>query len=129
MEKYTFLVIVASFLSGWFVKSISYRIMVYNQVGEFVNRLASSALMLIGSSVHKVSIIDEMCLIAMANLTDKEEAKILRNELESNFSDWKRQIVADFVDNYPEEFKWQLEFTDWEGAMEELTSIYKRGSK
>jgi hypothetical protein len=126
VEEYTFLIIVASFLSGWILKSISYRALVYNQTGIFVNEIASKTLTLVGTTVYKVSVVDQLCTLAMTKLSDSEEAKVLKNELEETFMEWKRELIKDFIETYPEEFKWQLEFTDWEGAMEQLTCIYKK---
>ena len=54
-----------------------------------------------------------------------EEAKKLRLEHQHQFDDWKQEIVEEYIENYPMDFKWQLEFDDWRGMMNELTDIYK----
>ena len=103
--------------------------MVYNQSSEFVKSLADRMLTLLGTVVYKMAIVDQMCVLAMSKLQDSEEAKILRNQMQDNFKEWKKEIIQDFKDKYPAEFDWQEEFIDWQGAMEELTSIYKKGSE
>ena len=103
--------------------------MVYNQSSEFVKSLADRMLMLVGSIVYKMAVVDQMCVLAMSKIQDKEEAKILRNQMQDNFNEWKKEIIQDFKDKYPDEFDWQIEFIDWQGAMEELTSIYNKGSE
>ena len=54
-----------------------------------------------------------------------EEAKKIRLEQEHQFEIWKKEIIEEYIENYPHDFKWQLEFDDWKGMMDELTHIYK----
>ena len=53
-----------------------------------------------------------------------EVAKLKRNELDDEFNEWKKETIKIFMENYPEDYKWQLEFLDWEGAMNLLSNIY-----
>jgi hypothetical protein len=129
MEKYNFVALIFAFFAGYIFKTIMYRIMVYNQSSEFVKSLADRMLMLVGSIVYKMAVVDQVCALAVSRMKDTEEAKILRNQMQDNFNEWKKEIIQDFKDKYPAEFDWQIEFIDWQGAMEELTSIYKKGSE
>ena len=76
--------------------------------------------------MYNVSYMDQLCTKMTAALKDKEAAKVTRNELNDNFNDWKKETMKQFIENYPEEFKWQLEFDDWHGAMANLTDIYSQ---
>ena len=59
-------------------------------------------------------------------LTGIESGKRVENELEYEFNLWKKEAIEEFVKYYPESYKWQLEFFDWDGAMDKLTDIYKK---
>ena len=102
----------------------SYR--AFMEMSEHVSRTADECLILIGEVVYKVSFVDQLMLKVLHEV-DPEEAKILRNTLQENFDDWKQSTVNNFLEQYPEHYKWQLEETDWDGFMERLTDIYKRG--
>ena len=52
-------------------------------------------------------------------------AKKLRLEHEHQFNIWREEIVEEYLENYPSDYKWQLQFDDWKGMMDELTDIYK----
>lgn len=126
MEKYTFLLIAISFLSGYVAKSIKYNLSVYGKAGVFVSSIALNCLKLAGTCVYKVSLVDKLCVLAVETAEDEEIAKIYRNQFMETFVEWKKAFVSDFHNNYPEEYQWQLEFDDWNGAMEELTHIYSK---
>jgi len=96
----------------------------YTITGNFVGNIAQETLKLVGTAVYKISYIDQLCAKALEISGEKETAKIIKNELESKFSDWRKEVIKNFIEDYPEQYKWQLKFNDWDGAMNELSSIY-----
>ena len=126
MQEKISLVIILSFFAGYILRMIvgSYR--AFMEMSEHVARTADDCLMLMGEVVYKVSLIDQL-MIKILHEVDPEEAKILRNTLQENFEEWKTSTINKFLEEYPEHYKWQLEETDWNGFMERLTDIYKRG--
>jgi len=82
-------------------------------------------LALLGTSVYKMSYVDQLCVMMAQAAGETEEAKKIRIQYEEQFKEWKQEIVEEFIQNYPEEYRWQLEFDDWNGMMDELTHIYK----
>ena len=56
----------------------------------------------------------------------KESAKLCSNELDYEFEKWKKEAVNTFVEHYPTDYKWQLEVTDWQSAMDSLADVYKK---
>ena len=101
----------------------SYR--AFMEMSDFVAKSADDCLILMGEVVYKVSFVDQL-MFKVLNEVDSEEAKILRNTLNENFDEWKESTVNNFLERYPEHYKWHLEETDWEGFMERLTDIYKK---
>ena len=91
----------------------------------FVQKIGYQTLILLATSVYKMSYIDQMCALALEKVGETEEAKKLRLEHEQQFNTWREEIVEEYLANYPSDYKWQLEFDDWKGMMDELTDIYK----
>ncbi len=98
----------------------------FMEMSHFISERADDCLVLIGEVVYKVSFVDQLMYKVLEEI-DPEEAKILRNTLQENFEEWKQSTVTAFLEKYPEQYKWHLEETDWEGFMERLTDIYKKG--
>lgn len=96
------------------------------EMSAHVSQTADDCLILIGEVVYKVSFIDQLMYKVLHDI-DPEEAKILRNTLNENFEEWKQSTVTNFLEEYPQHYKWHLEETDWEGFMERLTDIYTKG--
>lgn len=98
----------------------------FMEMSNHITRSADDCLILIGEVVYKVSFIDQL-MHKVLHEVDAEQAKILRNTLNENFEEWKRSTVNNFLESYPEHYKWHLEETDWEGLMDRLTDIYTKG--
>ena len=126
MEQKIFLIIFLSFTAGYILRTIVGSYHAFMEMSEHVSRTADECLILIGEVVYKVSFVDQLMLKVLHEV-DPEEAKILRNTLQENFDEWKQSTINNFLEQYPEHYKWQLEETDWDGFMERLTDIYKRG--
>ena len=126
MNEKLLLVGFLSFVCGYLFKTIAYRIHTSVQSAKFVNKVAKECLILIGTIVYQVSYMEQMCLLTIESVNGKEDTKITRNELQENFQEWKKIIIEEFQEHYPEDFKWQLEFDDWKEAMNLLTDIYNK---
>jgi len=125
MNNELLLVSFLAFLAGYIFKTITYHALTFSTTSLFVRKMAEELLKLIGTVVYKVSYMDQLYATAIENAKGKEEAKRARNELQDDFEEWKKIIVQEFREHYPKDFKWQLEFDDWNGVMEMLTDIYK----
>jgi hypothetical protein len=126
VQEKIWLAIILSFFAGYILRAIvgSYR--AFMEMSDFISSSADDCLVLIGEVVYKVSFIDQL-MFKVLHQVDPEEAKILRNTLSENFEEWKQSTVNNFLEEYPENYKWHLEETDWEGLMRRLTDIYTKG--
>jgi len=113
------------FAAGFIVKSIIYGWKAFSASGSFVQAMGYKVLALVGTTVYKMSYVDQLCITMAQEAGETEEAKKIRIQYQEQFEEWKKEIVEDFISNYPEEYRWQLEFDDWKGMMAELTHIYK----
>jgi len=125
MNEELLMVAFLGFFSGYILKTIIHGLKTFTAVASFVQKTGYQSLTLLGTSVYKISYVDQLCVIALEKAGKTEEAKKLRLENQQQFDEWKKMIVEEFRENYPENYKWQLDFDDWNGMMEELTNIYK----
>jgi hypothetical protein len=125
VDQKIFLIIFLSFTAGYILRTIISSYQAFQEMGSFVEARADECLMLIGECVYKISFVDELC-IKMLEDVSPQDAKILRNTLGENFEDWKRATIQSFLEQYPESYKWHLNYKDWDGVMERLSDIYTK---
>jgi len=129
MSSFDIAITLASFVLGYLLRTyIGFR-NAYSAASILVDKTSKQLLKLIGHTVYRIAIIDFLYHKAIENLRDKEQAKICKNELDQSIEDWKRDTMSVFVENYPEDFEWQLEVNDWDSAMRALTELYKKGRR
>ena len=54
----------------------------------------------------------------------EETIKRTKNEDAHDLMTWKKEVIQKFIESYPNAYKEQLQFDNWEGAMQQL-SEYK----
>jgi len=125
MDSNLLLVAFLGFTSGYIFKTLIYGFKTFSITANFVQKIGYQALMLLGTIVYKTSYVDQICALELEKIGNIEEAKKLRLEHQQQFNTWKEEIVEEYIESYPPDYKWQLEFDDWKGMMDELTHIYK----
>ena len=125
MNESLLLVAFLAFSAGYILKTLVGGFKTFSMSANFVQKNGYAALMLLGTAVYKISYIDQLCATTLEKAGKSEDAKKMRLELEDKFDTWKQEAVAEYKENYPFDYKWQLEFDDWKGLMVELTNIYK----
>tara|TARA_Y100000034_G_C6638689_1_gene279096 strand:- start:171 stop:560 length:390 start_codon:yes stop_codon:yes gene_type:complete len=125
MDTQLLLVAFLGFSAGYILRLLVSWMSTFSIMGVFVRLVAQDILKLMGVIVYQVSYMEQLCVVSVETMKGKEEAKKLRNDLEYDFEEWKKEAIKNFIEEYPENYKWQLEFDDWEGALKSLTDIYK----
>jgi len=125
MNEELLLVAFLGFASGYIFKSLMYGFKALTASANFVQKMGYQTMVLLGTTVYKISYVDQICALALEQAGKEEDAKKMRLKLKQEFDDWKSEACKEFKENYPENYKWQLEFDDWSGMMDELTHIYK----
>lgn len=125
MNEELLLVAFLAFSSGYIFKALVNGFKTFSATANFVQKMGYQSLMLLGTSVYKMAYVDQLCVIALEKMGSPEEAKKLRLDHQRQFEEWKNSLVEEFKESYPETYKWQLKFDDWDGMMDELTHIYK----
>ena len=126
MEDTNFVLLIVGFFAGYLIKGLFTFRSAWAASGILVEKVANQALKLLGTTVYKVSFMDQLYKQAIGMAKGTEDAKVCANELDHEFEVWKKETMQAFVEYYPEEYKWQLEATDWQSAMTTLTEIYKK---
>jgi|TARA_R110002020_G_scaffold115843_3_gene265991 hypothetical protein len=124
MEDTNFALLVIGFFIGYIIKSFTTFRSGWSASAHLVRRVADQCLKLLGTIVYRVSFMDQLYQRSIALTLDSEIAKVKHNELNDEFDDWKKETIELFMEEYPEDYKWQLEFFDWKSAMRVLSDIY-----
>ena len=117
--------LVIGFFIGYIIKSFLTFRTGWSATAHLVRKVADQCLKLMGTVVYKVSFMDQLYQRSIALTLDSEVAKVTRNELDDEFDEWKKETIALFIEQYPQDYKWQLEVFDWKSAMRVLTDIYQ----
>ena len=126
MDENLLLVACLGFTAGYIFKTLIHGLKTFSVTAAFVQKIGYQTLILLGTTVYKMSYVDQICALALEKSGNTEEAKKLRLEHQHQFDTWKEEIVEEYIEHYPRDYKWQLEFDDWKGMMDELTDIYKK---
>jgi len=124
MEDANFILLLVGFFVGYLLKGLITFKSTWTATGILVEKVSDQALKLLGSTVYNVAFMQQTCKKAI-EVNGSENAKIYENELDYDFDKWKKETMQVFVENYPSDYRWQLEATDWQTAMNSLTKIYK----
>jgi hypothetical protein len=125
MEDANLILLIAGFFVGYLLKGFLSFKAAWTATAILVEKVSIQALKLLGTTVYKVAFLDQIYREAIQMSKGKENAKLKSNELDYEFDKWKKETMKVFVENYPPDYKWQLEITDWQSAMNNLTDIYK----
>ena len=125
MNENLLLVAFLGFSAGYILKTLIAGFKTFSMSANFVQHNAYAALILLGTAVYKIAYIDQLCATTLEKIGKSEDAKLMRLELQSKFDDWKEAAVEEYKENYPDPYKWQLEFDDWKGLMAALNDIYR----
>tara|TARA_R110002110_G_scaffold380504_1_gene591282 strand:- start:228 stop:626 length:399 start_codon:yes stop_codon:yes gene_type:complete len=118
------------FFAGIFAYRTLSTLLVYGHMSVFVQNITDQALKMMGTVSEDIGFIRET---KYKNMTDtghsEEQIKTIREIDDRVFSMWKSTCISHMLVNYPQPYRRQLKFEDWEGAMQELDRLYKYESK
>ena len=126
MDNANFLLWIGGFFCGYIVKGLFSLRGSYTASAVFVERMAEQCLKLLGTAVYKVAYMEQIYKNSIMMAKGTEAAKVASNELAYEFEIWKKNTINEFLEKYPEQYKWQLEYGNWQEAMESLTDVYKK---
>lgn len=126
MEDINLVLIITGFFVGYITKGFLNFHKTYNASSLLVETTAKQCLKLLGTSVYRISFLEQVYKQAMISLEGDEKGKIYSNELEYEFNSWKKETMELFLEYYPEKYKWHIENLNWNEAMNILTDIYNK---
>jgi len=118
------------FFAGVFTYRTLAALFVYGHMNLFVQGITDQTLKLMGTVAEDVGFIRETKYKHMANSGQSTEAiGSIREVDDRSYNMWKSVCISRMLVNYPQPYRRQLKFEDWEGAMLELDRLHKRESK
>jgi len=117
-------------LLWFFAGAMSYRFAAtminYSHAGAFIQELNKYALLLIGLLSEDIHFIRQRKYLMLEDTdTSRSEVNFIREMDDKVFDAWKLSVISRFFSVYPKHLHKLVPFQTWDGAMKELTRIYK----
>lgn len=120
------------FFLGIIVANVTSRLAAFVRDYVMVRQVEIDCLSLLGSTVHDMNFVKNMRKNAIDGLVlpiTVNQIKVQNNLDEYSFKTWKQLAINNFKANYPDKFRKQLSFDDWEGAMKHLQALKDERNK
>jgi len=102
-------------------------LMTLGQLGLMVKEVEKNCLMMFASVAESVAYIQSIKFQTMTDLKLEENViKRTQNLDEHNFKMWKNSAVKNLHSSYPERFKQEAKYYDWNTAMDFLDKVYQQ---
>jgi len=102
-------------------------LMTLGQLSLMVKEVEKNCLMMFASVAESVAYIQSIKFQTMKDLKlDENLIKRTQNIDEHNFKMWKNSAVKNLHSSYPERFKHQAKYYDWNTAMDFLDRVYQQ---
>ena len=102
-------------------------LMTLGQLGLMVKEVEKNCLMMFASVAESVAYIQSIKFQTMTDLKIEENViKRTQNLDEHNFKMWKNSAVKNLHASYPERFKDEAKYYDWNTAMDFLDKVYQQ---
>ena len=102
-------------------------LMTLGQLGLMVKEVEKNCLMMFASVAESIAYIQSIKFQTMTDLKLEENViKRTQNLDEHNFKMWKDSAVKNLHSSYPERFKDEAKYYDWNTAMDFLDRVYQQ---
>jgi len=126
-ERMDYLILFLAFLAGVFAARAFTALMTLGQLGLMVKEVEKNCLMMFASVAESVAYIQSIKFQTMKDLKIEENViKRTQNIDEHNFKMWKNSAVKNLHASYPERFKNEDKYYDWNTAMDFLDRVYQQ---
>ena len=116
-----------SFVLGILAARTFGALMTLGHLGLMVKEVEKNCLMMFASVAESIAYIQSIKFQTMRDLKIEENViKRTQNIDEHNFKMWKQAAVRNLHSSYPERFKHQAKYYDWNTAMDFLDKVYRQ---
>ena len=119
------LILFLSFVLGILAARTFTVLMTLGELGLMVRQVEKNCLIMLASVAESISYIQSIKFQTMTDLKlDENLVKRTQNIDEHNFKMWKNSAVKNLHSSYPERFKDEAKYYDWNTAMDFLDKVY-----
>lgn len=113
------------FLAGMITYRMFINILGIGYAARFFKEIEKHCIMLLAAATESIAYIQQVKYTYMTDLGISDKTiKVTQNIEKQNFELWKASVVTNMRANYPKYI--DPSYSDWEGALKLLDSIYKR---
>ena len=114
------------FCLGAICANVLSKLLAFGRMALFAEDISNQCLKLLGTTVEDVAYMKQSKENMLRQMKVPEnEIKIQANLDDYTLRMWKRAAINNFISQYPQQFKRNLKFYDWDTAMQKLTELYK----
>ena len=118
---------IVCFIFGYYTRKFFSAALNLGKMSLVVKAIGHESLYLLATSAENFASIKELRRKVMAESeTDKQVVKDVEKLYDEAFRQWKQTAIQSYLQAYPQLFRKQLDFNDWDGAMNHLKKEYKK---
>jgi|TARA_R110002110_G_scaffold403346_1_gene621128 hypothetical protein len=118
---------IVCFIFGYYTHKFFSAALNLGKMGLAVNAIGFESLRLLATSAENFASIKELRRKVMSESeTDKKVVRDVEKLYDDAFRQWKNNAIQSYLQAYPQLFRKQLDFNDWDGAMDHLKKEYKK---
>ena len=118
---------IVCFIFGYYTHKFFNAALSLGKMGLVVKAIGYESLYLLATSAENFASIKELRRKVMAESeTDKQVIRDVEKLYDAAFKQWKQSAIQSYLQSYPQLFRKQLDFNDWDGAMNHLKKEYKK---
>ena len=118
---------VVCFIFGYYTHKFFSTALNLGRMGLLARSAGLESLQLLATSAENFASIKELRRKVMVESeTDKQVVRDVEKLYDEAFRQWKNIAIQSYLQAYPQLFRKQLDFGDWDGAMNHLKKEYKK---
>jgi hypothetical protein len=109
---------IVCFIFGYYTHKFFSAALNLGKIGLVVKAIGYESLHLLSTTAENFASIKELRRKVLSESdTDKQVVHDIERLYDDAFRQWKQIAIQSYIKSYPDPFKSQLEFNDWDGAM------------
>ena len=122
-----YILAIVCFVFGYYTHKLFSAALSLGKMSLTVKAIGHESLYLLSTCAENFASIKELSRKVMAESeADKQVVRDVEKLYDDAFRQWKQSAIQSYLQSYPQLFKKQLDFNDWDGAMNHLKKEYKK---
>ena len=122
-----YILAIVCFIFGYYTHKFFSAALNLGKMSLIVKAAGHESLYLLSTTAENFASIKELRRKVMAESeADKQVVRDVEKLYDDAFKQWKQSAIQSYLQSYPQLLRKQLDFNDWDGAMNHLKKEYKK---